>query len=48
MEVAIVVTIMDMHRIRPKVIIVIDKGVEGIGAHNRINDHLNCISNSIT
>ena len=48
MEVAIVVTIMDMHRIRPKVIIVIDKVVEEIGALNRINDHLNCISNSTT
>ena len=47
MEIA--VTTMAMLRIRPKAIIVIDKEVEGIGAHSRTNAHLNCNhSSSIT
>ena len=45
---AIVVTTTVMLRTRPKAIIVIDKEVDGIGAHSKTNDPLNCNSNSTT
>ena len=48
MEAAIAVTTMAMLRTKLKPVIVIDKEVEGIGAHNRINVPLSYNSNSTT